>query len=814
MHGDKPGFSAVSMWRRYVYILPALVVAALVAGAEIATENFINHRYRDEQRVSVTTQLSTVRARLEGTVFANAQLVRGLVAAIAIEPDLSQGRFTGLASQLFQSRSQLRNIGAAPGMVIRFMYPMEGNEAAIGLDYRQNREQRAAAERARDAGEIIIAGPVDLVQGGQGFISRMPVFIPREPGENKEFWGLVSAVIDVEGLYRDGGLLDKDLPVEIAIRGKDAHGPSGEVFFGDAALFDFDPVLANVTLPYGAWQMAAIPRGGWADNAENVWLIRILFLMAGVLMVAASMAGMHLVRQRKLSDLAVQESETRLRAIMDNAPAAIFLKDCNGVILAANKTFLARRDIELDQIVGKTTHEVNDKAVADEVIRQERIVMESGEPQTFEVIRNLPGIGDRSLMVVRFPVIAPDGRNVGVGGISIDVTDRAVIERQLVQAQKMEVVGQLTGGVAHDFNNLLQVIESSLELAQLELSRSQAVDCAKVADILENALLAGQRGASLTQKLLAYSRKQTLRPQKIDAQSLIDGLKALLTRTLGEDIRIETEIENGQSVLVDETGLTNALLNLAVNSRAAMPQGGTLTISVANRRFDRGMKLENEVLPAGDYVEFAVTDTGVGMPADVSKRAFEPFFTTKEVGEGSGLGLSMVYGFARQSGGNVSIESEPGKGTTVRILLPHAGSELLPPVDEPEVKEEPPFGHAKRVLLVEDDKDVRASTVFLLEALGCEVLEAADASPVPGMLEKDPTIDLLLSDVVLPGGKNGVELAREAKQIRPDLKVILVSGYPEGILENAGLGTTTFRVLGKPFSIDALSQALSLVMRS
>ena len=508
------------------------------------------------------------------------------------------------------------------------------------------------------------------------------------------------------------------------------------------------------------------------------------------------------ITDRKRAEAALRESEAHLRAIMDNAPVAIFLKDRDGRLLAANPTHLRRRRLNSEQVIGKTTHQYNHADVAEEIESQERQVMEAGRPMTFEVARNLPGGEDQVLMVVRFPILVDRNEVIGVGGISVDVTERVTMERQLIQAQKMEVVGQLTGGIAHDFNNLLQVIETNLELARDALQTG-----APATAFVDAALRAGHRGATLTQQLLAFSRKQTLRPQRIRTHALIDGLRTLLSRTLGEDIAIVAALDDDtRPMLVDENGLTNALLNLALNARAAMPQGGSLTIAARNRTLTRHDPSDREALSPGTYVEIAVTDTGIGMSEDVTKRAFEPFFTTKEVGAGSGLGLSMVYGFARQSGGDVTIESAPGEGTTVRILLPV--DTAAPTSNEQAEQALGDVSLALTILLVEDDADVRLATGGLLATLGCTLVEAEDAATALDILDRHPGIDLLLTDIVLPGGRNGIELAREAVERHPNLRVLLVSGYPEAALEKAGLQAVGFRLLGKPFSREALFVAL------
>ena len=510
--------------------------------------------------------------------------------------------------------------------------------------------------------------------------------------------------------------------------------------------------------------------------------------------------------QRRQTESELRKSEARFLSLAKAAPMVIVIRDLDGRIQWANEEMSRRTGMTLDQMVGKTSHDIHTPEVAEEIARLDRQALESREPQLTEItVRSLRGDSWPELNI-RFPIEDGDGNIIGLGAVALDMTTQRTTELQLRQAQKLQVVGQLTGGIAHDFNNLLQVIQTNLEL----MTRAVA-DRPKVTRLIEAALRAGRRGASLTEKLLAFSRQQTLRPAPLDMKDWIRTELSLLSRTLGEDVRIETRIDTAPIiVVVDESALTNALLNVAINARAAMPKGGQLVIAVRRLHMDRGMPVENDMLPKGDYVELAVSDTGCGMSDEVLRQAFEPFFTTKDVGEGSGLGLSMVYGFARQSGGMVSIESEVDRGTTVRILLPVADERAKLPESPSPVRQE--RTHALKVLLVEDDEDVRESTVALLESLGCAVIEAGHAGPVPDLLRTHGDIDLLISDVVLPGGRNGVELAQDALNLRPDLNIILVSGYPEGTLEKSGLTETRFPLLGKPFTITELSEALARVM--
>jgi signal transduction histidine kinase len=363
-----------------------------------------------------------------------------------------------------------------------------------------------------------------------------------------------------------------------------------------------------------------------------------------------------------------------------------------------------------------------------------------------------------------------DGVAIRTEGTLQDITENKQAEERYRQAQKMEAVGQLTGGVAHDFNNLLAAILGHAEIVEQQLGQDD--------DSVRTIIRAADRGAELTQRLLAFSRRQPLNSRPIDVVALIGNVHQLLRRTLGETIDINIAMAPALWNAVADTGqLENAVLNLAINARDAMPDGGRLTIEAVNVALSaEDAATHMEVIP-GDYVSLSVTDTGSGMPPNVLEHAFEPFFTTKDVGKGSGLGLSMVYGFVKQSGGDVTIESTPGRGTTVTLFLPKAQKALEETGSKK--RQAAPRGRGETVLVVEDEPDVRAMAEAILRGLDYNVLTAKDARAGLALLEAEPAIDLLLSDVVLPGNMSGPDLGSRAGEIRPKVKLLFMSGYAE-----------------------------------
>jgi signal transduction histidine kinase/CheY-like chemotaxis protein len=381
-------------------------------------------------------------------------------------------------------------------------------------------------------------------------------------------------------------------------------------------------------------------------------------------------------------------------------------------------------------------------------------------------------------------------------------------QERLFQSQKMEVVGQLTGGIAHDFNNLLQVIVSGLTLMERRVEQGRTAEAGNYIPAMRQA---AESAAALTNRLLAFSRRQALCPRAIEPAQLIGDMEELVRRTIGPFVALSFDARSRRRIFCDGNQLEAVLLNLAINARDAMPEGGALTLATVDRRLAAADVADQEGVAPGDYVEFTVADTGQGMTADVLARAFEPFFTTKPAGRGTGLGLSQVYGFVRQSGGFVRIESAPGTGTTVRVFLP---VDERPADEPPRPRDAKPGGADARarghVLVVEDQDAVRAQIVGVLREIGCVVAEASDGAEGLRALQTGPAPDLLITDVGLPG-LNGRQLADAALAIKPDLPVLLITGFAGNALSDLEL-PPGMEILRKPFPLDELAARVRAIL--
>jgi PAS domain S-box-containing protein len=507
---------------------------------------------------------------------------------------------------------------------------------------------------------------------------------------------------------------------------------------------------------------------------------------------------------------ALRRSENRLQLIIDSVPALIAYVGSDDIYRFANKGYAEWFGFAKDAIIGRSIAEVFG-ADAFAQIRPHLDRARIGERVSYEYARTLADgrtVYARSVVV---PELDADARTVGFFVMSIDITEQKASQAALVQAQKMEAVGQLTGGLAHDFNNLLTIIIGNLSALQ------QRIGAGPGAEFVDPSLQAARRGAELIRRLLTFSRRQPLTPAAVEVGVLVHNMTHLLARTLGETIRIHLRLPGEPlHALVDPHQLENALVNLAINARDAMPGGGELTIGLARRTLDEALATVVEV-PPGDYVQFDIGDTGTGIEPAVLQRVFEPFFTTKDFGSGSGLGLSMVYGFVRQSGGNIRIRSTPGRGTHVRFVLPTASADaptaVATTVATASVATMPARALDGPVLLVEDEPEVRKVVRMQLTGLGHSVIEAADGVEALSLLRDIDDIALLVSDTVMPGGIDGRALARHARQLRPTLPILLVTGYARDTTPTDGT-PTDIPTLRKPFDQATLAAALAGLLGS
>ena len=555
-----------------------------------------------------------------------------------------------------------------------------------------------------------------------------------------------------------------------------------------------------------------------ADSVEFIsFLVALTASTLAIIGLAALIVSMGLTNRRlaqafrelQAAEAAKREGEARYRAVFAHTADLLTVIDARPdggfTIAEVNPAYERATGVTSQQIQGMDLSGPDLGAQTAAMLDHFRNVIHGGEP-----IFTRHDITTPSGLRIWESILVPVRNDAGVVdrilGSSRDVTERENAQEQLRRAQRMEAVGHLTGGVAHDFNNLLQVIRGNLELLAAMVAEDDGASAR-----VKNALHGANRAAQLTRQLLAFARRQPLEPKVVNLGRLVSDMAEMLRRTLGEGVEVETVITGGLwNTLADPAQVESAVLNLAINARDAMPDGGRLTVEITNAVLDESYaRRDAEILP-GQYVLLAVSDTGQGMDAATLGRVFEPFFTTKSEEKGTGLGLSMVYGFVKQSHGHVQIYSEPGQGTTVKIYLPRS-REHEPAYSAPSVGS--PRGRSEVILVVEDDDMVRASAVGTLRELGYTCIHASDGDEALEVVKSGAKIDLLFTDVIMPGAVKSRQLANEAQRLRPGLPVLFTSGYTENAIVHHGRLDEGVQLLSKPYSRDDLARKIGALLK-
>ena len=811
----KPGWSS-----RTRFLWGLLIVVLL--GIGLVLDRTEADRQRLDRRAQVQAQLEDLRDQLQSQLNADLQLVRGLASVIVLVPDIDQPRFEQAVQPLLDARTHLRNVVGAPDLVVRMVAPVRGNEAVLGLDYRRNADQRQAALLARDMRQVVLAGPLQLVQGGTGVIARMPVFLPN-PGGQERFWGLVSAVIDSDRLFADVGLAREGAPIRVAIRGTDGAGSAGRVFFGDPALFGRQPALTDVELPAGAWQLAAEPSQGWTAAAGGRWGLRAAYAAAAGLVLALFGALARGLRSVSRAREQAEAARRQVAAVLEGAPDAMLLVDAEGCIVSANS--------QAQAVFGRSRAEIEGHAV-------ERLMPEArrhrhaqlrqayqgsaSEAHPFRTTGMLGLRADGTEMPIEI-MLSPlhiDGRDMVVASVR-DITERRSVEAELerhryhLEAQVEQRTAQLAAAkeaaesanlaktrflanISHEIRTPLNAISGMSFL----IRRSGVNDeQSRWLDTLETA---SRHLLGVIDSILDLSKIESGRfdlvLSRIDLRAVVEGVAALVresARAKGLDLRLELPDEL-PAVRGDVTRLQQALLNYAANAVRFTAQGGvTLGLRVTERS------------PQDCVLHFEVTDTGPGIDEATLARLFRPFeqadnTSTRRHG-GTGLGLVITRRLAQLMGGDAGVDSQPGAGSrfwfTARLALEMAEDEALEPG--------PVVVAPRRVLLAEDDPVNRLIASSLLQGLGHEVDMAEDGERALAMASENP-YDLILMDVQMPS-MDGLEATRRIRVLpahaRTRIVAITANAFEQDREACARAGMDGF--LTKPIDPDRLRRVVA-----
>lgn len=813
----------------------AAVIPVVLFGAVLVY--LLGQQYRDTSESQVAGMTRAIGTSVDQEFSA----VRRVAETLALSPTLDHGSFPAFYDLA------VRTMRANPELAKVALTDVESGEHVVHTDLGPgetigaSRFGLAQVREAVDAGRPVIASlQLDVPTTRQALIPvRAPViregrvryvvtvalspsaldglFVANGFPEN---W--MGMVVDPSGLIASRNTLPERYvgrPVRADIADKLRAGASG-LFLTQAR--DGEKVYTAYTRsPVTGWTVVVGTPVGLINTPVQQSLL--VLVLAGLVTVAigallAFQIGRSIRRtrqaeaalRRQLSSTvaertqALQTSEAQLHLINDSLPILMSYIDTRLHLRYVNERHEEWFRRPASEMTGRHIREVIDEDEVYDICEPYMRAALRGEITDYEVTETFPDGKERRIRVRYLPVREEGGRIPGFLTLIEDVTERRQTEAQLLQSQKMESVGQLTGGVAHDFNNLMAVVRGNVEFLEDKLGSEEHLVAIRHAT---------ERGGELTQRLLAFARQQPLEPRIVDVGELIQNVRQLLRRVLGEMIEVAiSPVSELWRARVDAGQLESAIVSLAINASEAMPDGGRLAIECQNATLDSAYVAANPDAQEGDYVVITVSDTGSGMTREVLEQAFNPFFTTKLDGKSSGLGLSVVYGFARQSGGHVRVYSEPGRGTQISVYLPRAEADEYPPASTENDRFEEPQGAGEKVLVVEDDADVRDLTVRMLTSLGYQPVSAEDGKSGMAMIAELDDLDVLLSDVVLPGDFNGPALAEKAQQKFPGVKLLFMSGYPAQAASDNSSILRRNKLLNKPFHREELAQALRAVI--
>ncbi len=787
--------------------LPSFIALAVVFSLAIYAEKNETLIAQQEQRALISSEASRLRAQLEGHVTADIQLVRGMVAALSTNLDMSQEEYSHLAQQVMGNHEEFLNIALAPDLVVNRVYPFEPNKAALGLDYNKNDAQRAAAFRVRDSGEVVLAGPLNLVQGGTGFVGRFPVWDTRN-GQPR-FWGLVAAVIDADVLYKEAGLLDPSLAIDIALIGKDGTGAQGELFFGDSTILNDSPILMDIQLPSGSWQMAVRPKIGWATTADDVWGTRIFFLFVGLLIFIPTFAAGRLseTRRHAIDTLKHRETELeRLSLVAKHASDSIILSTPDGQIQWVNAGFTRMMGYSAEEAVGQHIAELlNSENTNPETIQDMINQRIQGNRFHCQIINKTKDGRDIWVGTNIFPIKDDDGNVTMNIGIERDITRTKQYEKELAEAKlvaekadraKTDFLANMSHEIRTPMNGILGMADL---LSESDISGEDRQCVETIRD-------SGYALLKIINDILDLSRlesgKLEVSEVEFNLRQCVDGAVELLRHKAEQkDITLTVEYEEDLPIRVraDDGRLRQIIVNLVGNAVKFTSQGGVRVVVKRDAALDYGIKVD-------------VFDTGIGITAEQAQYVFDRFSqadaaTTRAFG-GTGLGLTISTMLARRMGGNIALCTDYDDGACFVATI-----DTKPALGEPEtVAVAPSFAsehlEGARILLAEDNKTNRLLIQKYLAPFDVELIEVENGLQAVEFC-KSYTPDVVLMDMSMPE-LDGVEATRIIRSLpisQPPIVALTANAFESDREKCLEAGMDFF--LSKPINKTHLLQALS-----
>ena len=803
---------------KVAYWFVAVTLFLVMITAMVLYDSMTIREFDKENRLYVFDKTSQLKANLQSALNSNLMLLQGISSIVHANPDISNNEFQTFAKHLIPPSTSVNNVSIISGMVIRNVFPVEGNEAAVGYDLSAQPEQRDAINYIRETGKQMVSGPLQLIQGGTGIIGRSPVYLngDKQHISDRTFWGSVSIVIDFEKLLEEAQFTQFSNELSIALRGKDGLGASGDMMFGLASVFQADPVLLEIQLPQGNWQIGATPKNGWTQLPSSIWLSRIASLAVSLLTISIVLLVVKYNRDRRQSIQVLKQEKDFSNAVFDTVGTVITVLDKDGIIVKFNRSAEKITDYSAKELYGKP---VWNYLIPDEQIENVKNVFKeltAGHfPSRYENHWKTRG-GDKRLFSWSNTALLNSHNEVEyVIATGIDITeqrkaelDREQLQHQLLQTQKMEAIGQLTGGIAHDFNNILASILGYTELA---VDKYAQPGTGKLAEYLQHVMKSAERARELVAQMRAFSRGDDSHTENINPVAAIHEAVNMLRSIIPASIQMDTEFdEDLPEIVANAVELNQVIMNLAINSRDALDNQGKISIWTKKRKVDDHCDSCHENVH-GQFIEIGIEDNGSGIESDLISHIFEPFFTTKDVGKGTGMGLSMVHGIIHSWRGHILVDSSPETGTTIRLLIPAADKKSKTGTSISSISKKPITKKANKmstechnIMVVDDEVSIGNFMEELLEMHHFCVDYFSDPKQALTKFRQNPDqYDLIITDQSMPG-ITGLQLIQQIAILHPDIPVILCTGHSEQIDENIVVQKTANICLQKPLDTKQL----------
>ena len=797
----------------------------------ISTLLLNQQRYQQQLKTDTFEQLSKVRKQLETGINDNFYLSRGLTALIAARPELDLSLVHSIAEETLNTENDIINIGIAPNNILAFVHPLEGNEKALGLNYENNPQQWPIVKKAIANKKTIIAGPVNLVQGGHAFICRTPIFIKtKDTPEKTTYWGLVSIVIDQEKLLTRAGFSDPDRPILITLKGTDGLGVQGDFIAGDQDVLSRQPLTQEVVIPGGSWLLAGIPLAGWQQKSPYFTMILIsgiVLALLGSLLVffwqrhemIIQLQTQQALAQAQIYSKELADNKNFLNAILEHIPNIIFVKDAQTLrFVHFNKAGEILIGIKREQLLGKDDYALFKPQDADyftgidkDVINHKKLI---DIPE--EILETEDG-KRKTLHTQKIPLLNAAGEVTHVISIAEDITEivqaekeKTELTKQLQQAQKMEAIGLMAGGVAHDLNNILAALTGYPELLLKKISEDS--DLRPSLEIIRDS---GKRAAAVVADLLLVAKgmassKTPLLLNTIISEYLESPEFKKIQKTYPEVI-VKTDLDKSLAqITASSIHLKKIIMNLVNNAAEAIENVGIITLQTMNILINEEDPGE-EAIPAGNYVLLSISDSGTGISDQDLSHIFDPFYSKKALGRtGTGLGLAIVWNSIQDHNGYIKVNSSK-EGTTFRLYFPATAINHEPLQSS---SEDINFnGHGEHIIVIDDEPHIRDLARQMLQECGYKVTTLCNGEQAVEFLRYNDA-DLLLLDMLMPPGLNGYQTYAKIKSFKPHQRAVIASGFSDSDDVKATLAAGAYSFIFKPYSLEQLANEIQQALRA